>query len=256
MKPAARLFVEAPLRPRAEIKLRVGQAHYLRSVLRLEPGRRVLLFNGRDGEWLAELSQLGKSGGMASPLLQHRPQAPEPDLWLLFAPIKGDRNDGLSEKASELGVSRLQPVMTRYTVVGRVNIERLRARAVEAAEQCQRLTVPEILEPLPLRKVLDAWPSERRLFVCAEAGPVHPFAEALAAEAAAVGRGAACGVLVGPEGGFSPDELDLLRELAFVNAVGLGPRLLRADTAAIAALALWQAVAGDGDRRPPLRFET
>ncbi len=256
IKPAARLFVEAPLAPRVEIELSVGQAHYLRSVLRLGPGRRVLLFNGHDGEWLAELSQLRKSGGAALPVSQHRLQAPEPDLWLLFAPIKGERIDYLAEKASELGVSRLQPVMTRHTVVGRVNIERLRARAIEAAEQCERLSVPEMLKPLPLREALDAWPRERRLFACAEAGPVRPFADALAEEAAAKGRSAPCGVLVGPEGGFSPDELDLLRELAFVNAVGLGPRLLRADTAAIAALALWQALAGDGDRRPPPRFET
>jgi 16S rRNA (uracil1498-N3)-methyltransferase len=254
MKPAARLYVEAPLAPGAAIPLAEGQAHYLRSVLRLEAGRRVLLFNGRDGEWLADLTELRKSGAAASALGQRRPQAPEPELWLLFAPIKGDRVDYVAEKATELGVSRLQPVMTRHTVVGRVNVERLRARAVEAAEQSERLSVPEVREPRPLREALEGWPAGRRLFACAEAGPARPLAEALA-DARADGVGAS-GVLIGPEGGFSADELDLLRELAFVTAVGLGPRLLRADTAAIAALALVQALAGDGDRRPPARFES
>jgi 16S rRNA (uracil1498-N3)-methyltransferase len=251
MKPAARLYVDAPLAPGADVTLEDGQAHYLRTVLRLEPGRQVLLFNGRDGEWLANIAELRKAGGAATALAQRRAQAPEPDLWLLFAPIKGDRVDWIAEKATELGVQRLQPVMTRHTVVARVNVERLKARAIEAAEQCERLTVPEVLEPRPLRAALEGWPSDRRLFVCAEAGPARPFAEALSG----LRRAAPTGLLVGPEGGFSRDELDLMRELAFVTPVGLGPRLLRADTAAIAALSLWQALAGDGDRRPPERFE-
>ena len=251
MKPAARLHVREPLASGSEIGLDAGQAHYLRSVLRLETGRRVLLFNVRDGEWLAELADLRKSSGAARALSQHRPQAPEPDLWLLFAPIKGDRIDWVAEKATELGAARLQPVMTRHTVVGRVNLDRLRARAVEAAEQCERLTVPEVMEPRPLRAALEDWPGDRRLFACAEAGPARPLAEVLADGA----RGAPAALLIGPEGGFSPDELDLLWELPFVTSVGLGPRLLRADTAAVAALALYQALGGDGDRRPPPRFE-
>jgi 16S rRNA (uracil1498-N3)-methyltransferase len=251
MKPAARLYVQAPLAPGLGVELTRGQAHYLRSVLRLEPGRRVLLFNGREGEWLADLTELRKSAGAAIALWQRRAQAPEPDLWLLFAPVKGDRVDWVAEKATELGVARLQPVMTRHTVVTRVNLERLRARAVEAAEQCERLTVPEVQEPRPLPAVLEEWPRQRRLLACAEAGPARPLAEALSGPP----RASPTGVLVGHEGGFSRDELDLMRELAFVTPVGLGPRLLRADTAAIAALALWQALAGDGDRRPPQRFE-
>lgn len=254
MKPAARLFVTAPLAAGASVALDAGQAHYLRSVLRLEIGRRVLVFNGREGEWLAELARLDRSGGEALAISRHRPQTEEPDLWLLFAPIKGDRVDRIAEKASELGVSRLQPVASRHTVIGRVNLERLRARAAEAAEQCERLTVPEVVELRSLREVLEGWPGERRLFVCAEAGPARAAADVLR-EAAASGRCAPAALLVGPEGGFSRDELDLLRELPFVTAIGLGPRLLRADTAAIAALALWQALAGDGDGRPPARFE-
>ena len=252
MKLAARLHAQAPLSAGAAIALTPGQVHYLRTVLRLEPGHRVLLFNGRDGEWLAELALLGKKDGAAEILERRRAQEAEPDLWLLFAPIKGDRIDFIAEKATELGASRLQPVITRYTVVSRVNTERLRARAIEAAEQCERLTVPEVMAPRPLREVLQDWPPARRLFACAEAGETQPLAEALAA---ARGEAASWGVLTGPEGGFASEELDLLSELPFVTAVGLGPRLLRADTAAIAALALWQALLGDGSRRPPARFE-
>jgi 16S rRNA (uracil1498-N3)-methyltransferase len=254
-KPAARLHVETTLLSGVPVELSAGQAHYLKSVLRLRSGRHVLLFNGRDGEWLAELTELGKGKAAASALMQTREQAPEPDLWLLFAPIKGDRIDSVAEKATELGIARLQPVMTRYTVVGRVNVDRLRARAVEAAEQCGRLSVPEVLQPQPLREILASWPKERRLFACAEAGPARPLAEVLCEDCARSEAALPSGLLVGPEGGFSPDELDLLAELAFVTAVGLGPRLLRSDTAAIAALALWQGLRGDAERRPPPRLE-
>jgi 16S rRNA (uracil1498-N3)-methyltransferase len=254
-KPAARLHVDAKLAPGADVNLNSGQAHYLKSVLRLAAERNLLLFNGRDGEWLAVITELGKGHAAATVLRRTREQVQEPDLWLLFAPIKGDRINSVAEKATELGVARLQPVMTRYTVVTRVNVDRLRARAIEAAEQCGRLTVPEVSEPRPLRDVLAAWPQERRLLACAEAGPARPLAQLLSADRAHSESVPPSALLIGPEGGFSPDELDLLAELAFVTAVGLGPRLLRADTAAIAALALWQGLCGDGDRRPPPRLE-
>lgn len=250
MKPAARIHVTAPLAAGAAVALTAGQAHYLRTVLRLSPGHRVLLFNGRDGEWLADLEGLDKAGGRARAGRCTRAQAPEPDLWLLFAPVKGERVDFVVEKATELGVAALQPVATRYTVVGRVNFDRLRARAAEAAEQCERLTVPELRPFLPLRAALDGWPAERRLLLCAEAGEARPLAAVLTGE-----RGGRWAVLVGPEGGFAADELDWLIRLPFVTPVGLGPRLLRAETAALAAVATWQAILGDAGCRPPGRFE-
>jgi 16S rRNA (uracil1498-N3)-methyltransferase len=167
-----------------------------------------------------------------------RPQDVGPDLWLAFAPVK--RADFLAEKASELGVAALLPVMTDHTDVRRVNVERLQAHAIEAAEQCSRLSVPPIRAPESFEKFLTNWPSERQLYFLDESGGGAPIAEAL--------RGIGpkpCGFLTGPEGGFTQSELDALRQLPFATAVGLGPRLLRAETAAIAALACWQALAGD-----------
>ena len=234
-----RLYAPADLGTGLVAGLSPGQAHYLRNVLRLEPGAALRLFNARDGEYEARLDGIGK--GWASAALGARRRAPEPelDLWLVFAPVKRGRLDFLVEKATELGVSALLPVRTRRTIVERVNCERLEANAVEAAEQTERLSVPRIGEPQPLGRLLQDWPAERRLLACAESGAAAPLAAAL--------RGLAppLAVLVGPEGGFDETELDGLRELPFVTAVGLGPRVLRADTAALAALAVVQAVAGD-----------
>lgn len=247
-----RLFVEEPLAAGAVVGLDHARAHYLRSVLRLAPGAAVALFNGRDGAWTARLEGLGK--GWASLTVESLLQAqqPEPDLWLCFAPIKRARLDFLAEKATELGASRLVPVMTRHTIVTRVNGERLAANAREAAEQCERLTVPAVAEPAKLEALLAGWPAERRLFLCAEAGAARPIAEALLDEAGlAEGAARPAAFLTGPEGGFSAAELDALAKLPFVVPVGLGPRILRADTAAIAALASWQAILGDGKERPP-----
>lgn len=258
-KIATRLFVEEELSAGRVLGLDHARAHFLRSVLRLSPGARLAVFNARDGEWLARIDGLGK--GWASLAVQDQRRAPEreADLWLVFAPIKRARLDFLAEKATELGVSVLQPVYTRYTDVSRVNVERLSANAREAAEQCERLSVPDVRAPLSLDELLSGWPSERRLLLCAEAGPARPVAEALAAIAVPDGRReiaeAPWAVMTGPEGGFHGSELDALRKLPFVTSVGLGPRVLRSDTAALAALACWQAWLGDGQRRPPGRTD-
>ena len=180
-------------------------------------------------------------------------RAAEPDIWLLFAPIKRAPLDFLVQKAVELGVSRLRPVITRHTDVSRVNTDRLRSIVVEAAEQCERLTLPEVVEPVSLDAALADWPAGRRLLVCAESGPVRPIAEVLGEAAIGNRTVGASALLIGPEGGFTTSELDAFGNLPFVTAVGLGPRVLRAETAAIAALACWQSVLGDwrSDRNQP-----
>lgn len=253
-RPKTRLHVDGALADGLTVGLDHERAHYLRHVLRLERGDPVAVFNGRDGEWLTRIDGFGK--GWCSLAVQERlrEQRNGPDLWLLFAPIKRGRIDSVAEKASELGVSRLWPVFTRHTDPHRVNLDRLRANAVEAAEQCERLTVPELVEPVPLERALAGWPEERVLFLCAESGGATPIAEAVRAHA---GRPAA--FLIGPEGGFAKSELDEIRNRPFAVPVGLGPRVLRADTAAFAALACWQALVGDWmagsgvDARPPDR---
>ncbi len=248
---ATRLYVEQALTAGATLGLDHGRAHFLRSVLRLKRGAHIAVFNAEDGEWAARLDGLGK--GWASLVVERRRRAPqpEPDLWLAFAPIKRARLDFLVEKAVELGVSRLLPVMTRHTAVARVNQERLAVNAREAAEQCERLSVPQASEARPLFDLMGDWPAERRLLVCSERGGAAPLAEVL--QAAADGPASPWAVLVGPEGGFARSELDGLNKLPFVTPVGLGPRILRADTAAIFALALWQAFLGDGAARPAMR---
>ena len=248
---ATRLYVDDPLEAERTLGLDHGRAHFLRSVLRLARGAQLALFNGRDGEWLARIDGLGK--GWASLVVEsrRRPQDRPPDLWLLFAPIKRARIDFLVEKATELGVSVLQPVVTRHTDVTRVNTGRLAANAREAAEQCERLSVPEVREPSELFACLALWPPGRRLLVCAESGAARPLDQVL--RQAEAQEAAPWAVLTGPEGGFARSELDALGKLAFVTPVSLGPRVLRADTAALAALACWQAVLGDGAERPPPR---
>jgi 16S rRNA (uracil1498-N3)-methyltransferase len=250
---AARLYVAADLAAGAAVALEAPQAHYLRNVLRLAAGAGVALFNGRDGEWRASIADLGKRGATLRCLAQTRPQRAGPDLWLLFAPIKRLRIDFLVEKATELGVALLQPVFTRHTAATRLNLERLAAHAVEAAEQTERLSIPVLREPQSLMECLAAWPSDRHLLLCAEAGAARPIADALTALAGTPAARAPWAVLVGPEGGFAAAELDDLGKLPFVTPVGLGPRILRADTAALAALACWQAILGDGREPTPLR---
>lgn len=249
-----RLFVDAPLQAGAELALDEARAHYLRQVLRLGPGDAVGLFNGRDGEWRARVEEVTRRGVRLRAEARTRAQEPDADLWLLFAPIKRQRIDLVAEKASELGVAAIWPIFTERTAMTRVNLERLRANAIEAAEQTERLSVPEIREPVTLRELAHRWPEERRLLVCAEAGHAQPIASVLQKMLHASGEAVEpAAILVGPEGGFAPAELDALGKLPFVTAVGLGPRILRADTAAVAALACWQAIVGDGAKRPPQR---
>jgi 16S rRNA (uracil1498-N3)-methyltransferase len=235
-----RLFITAVLEPGATVALDEGQTHYLLHVLRAKTGDRVLLFNGRDGEWQARIAAAGKRGISLEVRTRTLPQATVPDLWLVFAPVKKIPSDYLSQKATELGVSKLQPVFTRRTIVARINQERLLANAVEAAEQSGRLTVPEIGEAIGLDKLLAAWPHERMIFFCDEGGDSASLADA----ARKTGERPAA-ILTGPEGGFDPAERESLRALPFVTPVSLGPRILRADTAALAALAIWQSVKGD-----------
>ena len=248
-----RLYVSTALGEGQHVALDGDRTHYLKNVMRRAIGDEVGLFNGRDGEWLGRIRAYGKNSADVALAVERRPQKASPDLWLAFAPIKRQRIDYLAEKATELGVSVLLPVMTRRAEPARVNTERLTHIAIEAAEQTERLDVPEVREAVSLDRLLADWPKDRTLFVCAEAGEALPIAEA-----ALKHKGRPAGFLIGPEGGFASAELDALRKLPFVVAIGLGPRLLRAETAAVAALACWQAVAGDGaaaDSRPPFRHE-
>jgi len=248
-----RLFVIDQLGPNQHIALDGDRTHYLKNVMRRALGDEVGLFNGRDGEWLGRIETFGRGTTRIVLTEQRRPQAAGPDVWLAFAPIKRARIDFIAEKATELGVSVLWPVMTRRAEPMRVNAERLTNIAIEAAEQTERLDVPAVREAVTLDKMLTLWPQERTLFVCAEAGTARPIAEAILAK-----RDAPAGFLIGPEGGFAAAELDALRKLPFVVPIGLGPRLLRAETAAVAALACWQALVGDGamaESRPPFRNE-
>jgi 16S rRNA (uracil1498-N3)-methyltransferase len=235
-----RLHVGAPLEKGAQVEASEGQVHYLLHVMRAKAGDRVSLFNGRDGEWLAAITDAGKRRCTFICEHQTRPQRRGPDLWLCFAPIKKTPADYLAQKATELGVSVLQPVTTQRTIVTRVNTGRMRANAIEAAEQSDRLTVPEIREPMPLVMLLANWPADRHILFCDEAGEAPPIAEALAGSASSE-----LAVLTGPEGGFDPEEREQIRSRDFVTPLSLGPRILRADTAALAALAVWQALKGD-----------
>ncbi len=235
-----RLFVQADLGPDAEVVLDAAQAHYLFAVMRRQPGDGVAVFNGRDGEWLAEVAGAGRRSGRLVVRSAGAPQRTPPDLWLVFAPIKKARTDFIVEKATELGVARIQPVFTRLTNAERLRPERLRAHAVEAAEQCGETYVPDLAEPIKLEALLDGWDGARRLMFCDENRAAPPAAAALAAA-----RPGPWAVLTGPEGGFAPEETARLRALPFVVPVTLGPRVLRADTASAAALAIWQSVLGD-----------
>lgn len=235
-----RLYVEAPLEADRTFELDRAQAHYLGNVMRLKHNDMVRVFNGQDGEWLCKITDIGKHRCELSAAEKLRAQAPIPDVHYLFALLKHSRLDYMIQKATELGASSLQPVTTAYTNVTRVKADRMRANAIEAAEQCNLLGVPKVSEPVPFRKLLSDWDQNRHIIFCDENSEVTSPHEAL--------RQLPSGplaVLIGPEGGFSEDERTQLLNSSFVTAISLGPRVMRADTAGTAVLALVQSVLGD-----------
>ncbi|HEY3815002.1 MAG TPA: 16S rRNA (uracil(1498)-N(3))-methyltransferase [Caulobacteraceae bacterium] len=243
-----RLYVAGALAPGAEVELTPDQSRYLTTVMRLNAGDELLAFNGRDGEWRARVTAVSKRGCVIEADAKTRGQQSPPDLDLVVALVKRARLETIVEKACELGARRVRLMLTRRTNADHTRVERLAAIATEAAEQTGRLDVPQVLEPEKLDRILDGWDagpdSGRRLMFCDEGGDAKPVLEVLA--------GAPAGpwaVLIGPEGGFAPEERERLRGLPFVTPVSLGPRILRADTAAISALSLWQAAAGDWANR-------
>ncbi len=232
-----RLFVDAPLGQGQSVDLNRDQAHYLFGVMRLKPGARVALFNGHEGEWTAEVAEAGKRAGRLVCLGQAAPQLDPPDLWLMFAPIKKARTDFIVEKAAEMGAARIVPVLTEYTNSERVRVDRLQAHAIEAAEQCGGTFVPEVAEPVTFDRLLEGWPEDRHIMFCDEG--------LAGASRAPTAHGGKWAILIGPEGGFSGRERERLRAMPNAHPVSLGPRILRADTAAVAALTLWQTTMGD-----------
>ncbi|MCV2883011.1 16S rRNA (uracil(1498)-N(3))-methyltransferase [Actibacterium sp. XHP0104] len=232
-----RLFVEHPLGQGQTIPLDRDQAHYLFGVMRHSVGDFLLVFNGRDGEWLVEVTEASKRGGALGCVEQTRPLQMPPDLWLLFAPIKKARTDFIVEKAAEMGAARICPVQTEFTNSERIRRDRLQAHAVEAAEQCGGTFVPEVAELERLDRVLADWPEDRQIMFCDEA--LVGAAQALSS------GGGKWAILIGPEGGFSDAERARLHAMPNAHAVSLGPRILRADTAAVAAMTLWQSLLGD-----------
>lgn len=237
---SARLFVGSDLHAGAHVALLEPQAHYLLNVLRLAAGAQILAFNGRHGEWRAEVAVPRKRASSLHVLEQVRQQTDGPDIDYLFAPLKHARLDYMVQKAVELGVARLMPVLTRRTVPDRVNLDRMRANVIEAAEQCGVLRIPQIEPPQSLVKALAGWDCERPLVFCDEEAPMG---DAIAVLSGLRGKGA--GVLIGPEGGFSEEERHLVRSIPSAAIISLGPRIMRADTAAVAALALVNATLGD-----------
>lgn len=233
-----RLFINHPLAEGQAVELNADQAHYLSSVMRQAPGAEISVFNGRDGEWLARIERLAKRSGEMVALHQTAPQLDPPDLWLIFAPIKKTRTDFIVEKAAELGAARILPVQTDHTNSERIRQDRLQAHAVEAAEQCGGTFVPEVCDLVPLARLLDGWDMERRILWADEAlaGPAQVLSGLPHGPWA---------ILIGPEGGWSESERRHLCTMECVTRISLGPRILRADTAAVASLALWQASLGD-----------
>lgn len=248
--PKVRVFVESHLEKGASVMREDDAAHYLTRVMRMKEGMRVALFNGRHGEWAATLHDVRKHVVELRVEEQLREYLSPPDIWLYFAPIKFGRIDYLIQKATELGAGVLQPVMTQFTQSERMNEQRLRANAIEAAEQCERVEVPELKSPIGLRDLLATWPKDRVLVFADESGQGRALKSVLPEI-----MGKPLALLIGPEGGFSPEERELLYRIPQVVGVGLGPRILRADTAAIALLSAIQASIGDWHIAPHFQRE-
>lgn len=247
-----RLFIDAPLGEGQAVPLSREDSHYLINVMRREEGDPVRLFNGRDGEWQASVAKAHKKNAVLACEAKNRDQANVPDLWLLFAPVKRQKNELIVEKATELGVADIRPVITTRTQSERLRLDRFEIIAKEAAEQTERLDLPQIHEAVKLEPLLDDWDESRVIIYCDEAGDdgARPWGGDTGRASQALGpltelRRKPAALLIGPEGGFSPEERDRLRSLDFVHAISLGPRILRAETAVISALTLWQSVCGD-----------
>jgi 16S rRNA (uracil1498-N3)-methyltransferase len=250
-RPAPRLYVAAPLVAKGAVPLEDDRSHYLLHVLRLQDGDDVRVFNATDGEWHGQLQKVGKHNAVITPQSQTRTQQAEPDVWLCPAPIKKAHFDYMIEKVTELGATAIQPVLTARTQIREVNAERCRSIAIEAAEQCERLSVPDILTAQNLDSFIQAWPADRLPIICAEWGDATPVHEAFAAIKPLDTNKIA--ILTGPEGGFMAEELEALGTLKNALFIRLGSRILRADTAAIAALAVWQATRGGWTHDAPLK---
>jgi 16S rRNA (uracil1498-N3)-methyltransferase len=235
-----RLFIPHDLAAGAELALDHAQSHYLASVMRQAVGAEILLFNGRDGEWRSAITAVTRRAVAMRAVALERPQTVGPDLDLIVALVKRGRLETIVEKAAELGARRVRPVLSERTNADRARVERLTAIAIEAAEQTGRLDAPQVAEPAKLQKLIDGWEPGRRLLFCDEAGDARPVLEALKGQPAGPWA-----ILIGPEGGFSPRERAMLCALPYAVPVSLGPRILRADTAAISAMTLWQAAIGD-----------
>ncbi len=235
-----RLFVDAPIAADQALETTRTQVNYLANVLRMKEGDQLLIFNGRDGEWHATVSFSSRKKILLKPTRQTRSQPPDPDLWLLFAPLKVGRLDYLVQKAVEMGAGRILPVLTQHTQVHKLNIARMRANVIEAAEQCGILAVPKFDDVIRLDQLLSTWPDTRRLLFCDEAEETHNPLSALQSV-----KEKHLALLIGPEGGFSKQERQYLRSQPFVSPLALGPRILRADTAVVAAMAVLQATIGD-----------
>ncbi len=238
-----RLYIKTPLSNGAKILLSLDQTHYLIHVMRAQDGAQIRLFNGIDGEWIGKLHEKPKKRKAATLIIESKRKDQEnvPDLMLCAAPIKRTHFDFMIMKATELGVNTIQPVITERTQVRECKLERLKSIAIEAAEQSERLSVPKILEPIPLAKILGTWPEDRSPLLCAEFGEAIPIHTALTTQV----HNNKAAIFVGPEGGYTQKEMDYFTKLPNLTPIRLGPRILRADTAVIAALSCWQAFCGD-----------